>query len=85
LTWSRESHFIWEYDGRGRRISEINFGRKSHIVQVTCLVQPQQSDGDNRETVVVAVQTGEIKVMEKGKDSKWTCKNELQVSTLRSS
>ncbi|ODO03555.1 hypothetical protein L198_02403 [Cryptococcus wingfieldii CBS 7118] len=33
---SQESHFIWEYDHKGRRVGEMVFGKQDRVNQVVC-------------------------------------------------
>ncbi|KAK4689228.1 hypothetical protein P7C73_g889, partial [Tremellales sp. Uapishka_1] len=71
--YSPSASFVWEYDSKGRRTSEIPFPAGAGVVGVVALGKRE------KETVVVALANGEVKVMEKGEKEKvWACVNTLQ-------
>ena len=74
--FSTHHHIVWEYDEKGRRVSEISTGSKSLVEDVCAL-----GSAGGKDTVCVAVKEGSVRVMEKG-EGKWKCINTLDVRWL---
>lgn len=80
--WYEGGGVVWEYDARGRRISEFSAGRAGEgereggIKEVSGLGRV-----NGRETVLVAeAGAGGVGVWEKAEGGKWSCINRLEVS-----
>ncbi|WRT70045.1 uncharacterized protein IL334_007039 [Kwoniella shivajii] len=69
--YSHSSHVIWEYDSKGRRISELSFPNE----KVNKSLAIGQVNG--KENVLVYLGKEELRLMEK-EDGKWNCINTLQ-------
>lgn len=70
--YNSESSFVWEYDSKGRRISEITLGKGEKVRRVACW----------EDRVVLSIGK-KVRVMVKeceGKVGKWHCSKELEVS-----